>query len=292
MFNVLNSILPTFIIILVGYIFGKLNKINFSSVVDLAFYAGTPSLIFVSLIHKKIVLLDAFKVWGASIIIILGCGAVAWIVFTILRQKHSGLYLPIMQMNAVNLAFPVIYFTYGSEGLIAATLFAIPTSLFLYTLGIYIVAGKNWKKNIKELFKIPMIYALILGLLFNLSDLEMPLLLTNSIEVLAMMGIPLVLLSLGYNLSRAEMTSLPTTLLASFLRVGVGFLFGLLAVEALNITGIFRSVVILESVMPSAVLASLITAKYNREADLVASVIFVTTIVALLTVPFILNILA
>lgn len=292
MLDVLNIILPTFIVILIGYIFGKVTKRNMSAVVDVILYVGLPALVFVSLIGQKIVLVDAAKVWTAAIMIMFGCGIVAWIAFKILRQKHSGLYLPISIMNTVNIPFPIIYLVYGSEGLFAATLFYIPAILLVYSLGVYIASGKHWRASIKEVFKIPPIYAALLGLLLNLTNVTVPELVIKPLSFIGIMVIPLVLLVLGSNLASVKITSLPTTLFASVLRLGVGLLLGLLAVNLLNLTGILRSVVILVSVMPSAAISSILATKYNNEADLVSSVVFVTTIASLVVIPFLLQILA
>jgi len=292
MLELLNIILPTFIVILVGYIFGKIAKVDLSVVVDIVLYIGLPALAFTSMLEKDIVLLEATKVWAAALIIMFGCGAVAWIVFKILKQKHSGLYIPILMMNTVNIPFPILYLAYGSEGLFAATLFYIPNSLLIYTLGVFLAAGKHWKESIKEVFKVPPIYAALLGLLLNLLDVTVPELIIRPLGFISMMVVPLVLLVLGNNLSKVKFTSLPTTLLASFIRVGGGLSFGLLTASMFNLTGVLRSVVILDSAMPSAVNSSLLATKYNNEAALVSSVVCITTIVSLVVIPFLLYVLS
>lgn len=288
----LNIILPTFIVIFIGYLLGKTTKIDMSAVVEVVFYVGLPSLAFVSMLDKKIVLLDAAKIWAAALIIMLGCGTVAWSVFKIIRQKHSGLYIPIMMMNTVNIPFPIIYLVYGSEGLFAATLFYIPNVLLLFSLGIYIMSKKHWQGSIKEVFRVPAIYAAIAGLTVNLFNVTMPELIVKPLDFISLMVIPLVLLVLGYNLSKVRITSLPTTLLASFIRLGVGLLLGLFTVNLFGLTGVLRSVVILDSAMPAAVNASLLATKYKNEADLVSSVVFITTIASLVIIPFLLHVLS
>ena len=85
---------------------------------------------------------------------------------------------------------------------------------------------------------------------------------------------------------------LPTTLLASFLRVGVGLSLGFPAVNLFHLTGILKAVVILDSAMPAAANTSMLTTKYKNEAELVASVVFVTTIASLVIIPFLLHMLA
>jgi predicted permease len=263
-----------------------------SAIVEVVIYIGLPALVLTSMLEKKIVLMNAAKVWGSAVIIVLGCAIVAWIVFKIIRQKHSGLYVPISIMNSVNIPFPIIFLVYGSEGLFAATLFMMPASILAYTMGIYIASGKDWKGSLKEVFKIPPVYAAVLGLLLNMLDVSVPEIIIRPLSILGMMTVPSVLLVLGSNLSKIRITSIPTTLLSSFLRVGVGLGFGFLAVSLFDLTGVLRAVVILDSAMPAAVNASIIATKYDNEAELVSSVVFVTTIASLVVIPFLLNFLA
>lgn len=289
--NIINIVLPTFSVILIGYLFGKWRQINIASVTDVALYVGVPALVFVSLLKQDIVLVEAAKIWAASLLITLGCYLTARIAFKALKQKHSGLYVPISIMNTVNIPFPIISLAYGAPGMVAATLFFLPSSLIVFSFGTYLMSRGHWKENIKEIFRQPAIYAAVLGLVVNLLDVEVPGLLVGTLDFVALMTIPLVLFILGYNLSQSRMTTLPTTLLASFIRVGVGLGIGLLVVQVLDITGVFRSVVILNSAMPAATISVLLATKYNSEAKLVSSVVFVTTLASLVMVPLLLQVL-
>jgi predicted permease len=292
MIDILNVILPTFIVILIGYLLGKIWKINVTVIVDLIFYVGLPALVFTSMVDKKIVLVDAAKVWACSLTIMLGCGLAAWVVFKVLRQTHSALYIPIAIMNTVNIPFPIISLAYGAEGLAAATLFYIPSTLLLFSLGVYIASGKRWKDSLKEVSRVPAIYAAAAGLLVNLLDISVPTLVLKPLSLISPMVIPLVLLVLGCNLSTVKITSLPTTLIASFLRIGVGLLLGFVSVNLFHVTGIMRSVVILDSAMPSAANTAILAMKYNNESELISSVVFVTTIASLMVIPFLLSVLS
>jgi predicted permease len=289
--DIIEIVLPAFFAIFVGYLVGKFSRINMAPVVDITLYIGVPALAFVSLLDKEIVLVDAAKMWASSLIIMLGCLVIAWLVFKLIRQKHSGLYVPISMMNTVNLPFPIIYLAYGAEGLTAATLFYIPNVILIYSLGVYIMAGKHWKDNVKEVLRQPVVYAAVLGLSLNFLSIKVPALVYDSLDFIAQMAIPLALLILGHNLSRARMTSFPTTILACFLRMGVGLAIGFAIVSALNITGVFRSVVILDAAMPAAAAAAILAAKYRSEAEMVSSVVFLTTLVSLVSIPFLLHLL-
>jgi len=158
-------------------------------------------------------------------------------------------------------------------------------------LAVYVASKKHWKESIREIFKVPLIYAAILGLLCNLLRIKVPEIIVSPLSFIGLMAVPLILITLGYNLSRIKIASFPTTLLASFLRMGVGILLGILTAHIFSLSGILKSVVILDSAMPAAVLASVLATKYDNEAELVSSVVFVTTIISLITIPLLLMIL-
>jgi predicted permease len=289
--DILNVVLPTFITILIGYGIGKLVKIDMTGVVEIIFYVGLPALAFVSILSQQIVFLDAVKVWAVALLVTFGCGGAAWLIFKLIKQKHSGLYLPISLPNTVNIPFPIVSLAYGSSGLFAATLYYIPNVLMIYSAGVFIAAGKNWQHNLREMLKVPTVYAAILALLFNLFHVGVPSLVIRPLTFIGGMVTPAVVLTLGYSLSSVKINSLGTTVLASFIRLAGGLAIGFLVTSLFGMTGVLRSVIILMSAMPAAVNTYLIAERYKNEAQLVASVVLVTTLGSLALIPFLLHIL-
>jgi malate permease and related proteins len=287
--DILNVVLPTFITILIGYLIGKVVRIDLTGVIDIVFYVGLPALAFVSILNQQIVLLDAAKVWASAIMVSLGCGAAGWVLFKAMKTRHSGLYLPISLPNTVNIPFPIISLAYGPAGLFAATLYYIPNVIMLYSAGVFIAAGKGWRENLKTMLKVPTLYTAFAALFLNLSNVGVPTLVMKPLEFIGSMVTPAVVLTLGYSLSKIKITSLPVTLWSSLIRLGGGLAIGFLMVYLFDLTGITRSVVVLMSAMPAAVNTYTIAAKYKNEPDLVASVVMVTTIISLLLIPFLLR---
>ena len=78
--NIIDIVLPTFFAIFLGYLVGRFFRINLMPVVDITLYIGVPALVFVSLINKEIVLVDAAKMWASSLVIMLGCLVIAFAV--------------------------------------------------------------------------------------------------------------------------------------------------------------------------------------------------------------------
>ncbi len=281
-------VVPAFFAIFIGFMFGKLWKPDMRTVVDVALYIGVPALVFTSLLEKQIDLLDAARVWGAALAVQIGCGLAAFLVFTALRQKHSGLYVPISIMNTVNLPFPILYLAFGAAALVPATLYYIPNVILAFSAGIYIMSGGN-RAALKEVLRQPVIYAAALGLALSIGKVAVPDLVLHSLDLVAQVTVPLVLIVLGYNLSKVRITSFPTTLLASVLRMGIGLGIGLLMANVLGLTGLTRTVVILVSAMPAAANSSILAAKYDNEAEQVSSVVFLTTVAALGVIPLLLH---
>jgi predicted permease len=287
--DVLNVVLPTFITIVIGYVLGKLVKIDMGGVVDLIFYVGLPALAFTSVLSHQIILIEAAQIFAADVIVTFGCGLMAWLIFRIKRERHAGLYLPVMFPNTVNIPFPIISLAYGDSGLFAATLYYIPNLILIYSLGIFIAAGKGWRENLLNMLKVPTMYTAIIALLLNLNRIGVPILIIRPLDFIGSMVTPAVVLTLGYSLSRIKVTAFFTTGIASLVRVGGGLAIGFLIVYIFQMTGVIRSVVILMSAMPGAVNTYLIAAKYKNEPELVASVVFVTTVISLILIPFLLH---
>ena len=282
---IFQTVIPVFLIILVGYIIGRFKKINIQPMIDLIVYIAGPCLIFSSISRSDIDLADFFTIAlsAAGVILIL-----AFLVFVILKavkSERAGLYLPMTIGNTGYIGYPVALFAFGIAGLSRAVVYDMIGSLFLYSLGIYIIHHKN---ELKEIFKVPLIYAVVIGLLFGLLKIPVPEIIFKPVEMIGMVTIPLALLILGYKLTEIKISSAKTAAFASLFKILGGFLAALLIVKIFSISGLARNIILLQAAMPSAVMSMILTAKYNRDAELVASVVLITTVLSIFTIPLIL----
>jgi malate permease and related proteins len=290
--SIVAIVLPTFATIIVGYIFGRWRGREVRALIDVAMYIALPSLAFTSMLDKRIVLAEAAVLWSAALVIVGAGFLMAFVLFRVSRQKHSGLYLPIVFMNNVNIPFPIVYMAFGPPGLAVAMLFYIPNALLIYSVGVHIASrSPSWKDSAKEVARVPLIYAAVGGLTLNLLHVGPPALLMDSLKFIGQAAIPLVLIVLGVNLSAVRLKQISTAVLASLLRIVGGLAVGLLVVALFHFQGVARSVVIFEAAMPSAVFGSMLCAKYDNESELVSTVVFLTTVASVITVPLLLYLL-
>ena len=190
--------------------------------------------------------------------------------------------------NTSYLGYPVALFAFGMDGLSRAVVYDMMNSLVIFSLGIYIVHHKN---ELQEAFKVPLLYAVVIGLAVNLLQIPVPDLVFTPIELIGMITIPLALLVLGYKLTEIKISAVKIALLASVFRIGGGVLVALMIINLLSIDGLVKDIIVLQAAMPSAVMAMILAAKYNRDASLVASVVLITTVLSVISIPLILYVL-
>jgi malate permease and related proteins len=287
--QIINIIGPTFFAIALGYLLKRVTHASPAALINVAMYIATPCLVFSSMYSSTILMGEAARLWASCLIIMAGTFVVAWLVFGLFfkrRSGRSGIYLPIIFANTINIPLPIIYLAFGDEGVAKAVLFYIPNGLLIYSLGVYMASGQaGLGPGFKAVLRTPLIYAAVVGLLLNLTGVPLPEVVTSAFEFMGQAAVPLMLLVLGMTIGDVRFTRLPWTLAASVIRMGGGFALGLLAVWLLGLTGLPRAIVLFEAAMPSAVFVSLLATKYKNEAELVSSVVLATTVMSIGVIP-------
>jgi predicted permease len=282
------TVIPTFAVILVGYAIGKRQRVDVQPYLGLIVYLAGPCLIFASISRSDLNLTDFTTIAGAALAVILCLSLLAFLILKLTRSDRKGLYLPLVFGNTSYLGYPVALFAFGMDGLSRAVVYDMMNSLVIFSLGIFAIQHRN---EIREVFRIPLIYAVVLGLAVNLLGIPVPDLIFKPIELIGMITIPLALLVLGYKLTEIKLSAVGTTLLASLFKIGGGFLVALAIVHLLALDGLAKNVILLQAAMPSAVMGMILAAKYDRDASLVASVVFITTLLSVVSIPLILALL-
>ncbi|MDH7500278.1 MAG: AEC family transporter [candidate division NC10 bacterium] len=283
---ILAAVFPVFFIVALGWLFAKVKHINLGAVSEILLYIATPCLIFSSLIKNEVVVTDFFTIALSVLSVASGCGLATWIFLRLSHLDCRGLYLPVMFMNAGNMALPLALLAFGSQGLSRAVVYYVISAFLTYSLGVMLVSPQG---HLSEVFRLPLLYAAILGILFGLLRLPLSPILIKPFEILGGAAIPLMLLSLGYRLHSTNMNSPQVALVGAFLRIGLGFGLAFLFVSLFRLQGPTRSVILLSSSMPSAVVNFILAQRYERNAELVASVILISSLLSMVTTPLILS---
>jgi predicted permease len=148
-----------------------------------------------------------------------------------------------------------------------------------------ILSGKvSWR----ELARNPVLYSVLITLLFLFTGTKPWTWVHNTTRLLADFTIPLLLIAMGVSLARFQIASVGRSLLIAVFRLGIGFAVGMAVVTLLDLDGVARRVAILQSSMPVAVFSYLFAVRYNRSPDEVAGTVVISTVLSFLTLPLLL----
>ena len=284
-FEVLAIVTPVFGVGAVGYLFARRIAIDLESLTNPLFYVFAPCLIFSIMAKTALDGAVLARIGASAACVTLGGGALAWGVRRLTGAGGRGFYLPTMFANNANMGMSLSTIAFGETGLAMAAAYYVTTAMLHVSVGITLVsrASGRW-----EMFRAPVLYAAIAGILAGRFDVAIPGPLLKGIELLGQPTIPVMLFSLGYRLATVRLGDLERASLAVAVRIGGGLAIGSLVVRALHLEGAVAQVVTLQSAMPAAVLNFVIAEKYHADPELVASAIALGTFVSLVTTPLVL----
>lgn len=285
--RILEIILPIFLVALAGYIFRKFRDIDLKTLADFIIYVSAPALTLTLLSKQQMSLREISTIIFSAAFVILAVGLISLLIFKALRIKvPAGIYLPIMFMNSGFIGYPLALFLFGEVGFSRAIVYDITNAALIFTLGIYILTrGRDrW-----QIFKMPFIYAALLGITMAASGIRIPALLFSPLYMIGGTTIPIALFLIGCRLATIHIKSWKVPVIASLLRLGLGLGLGLFIVLFFKISGNLGKIIILSSSLPSAITTIAIAEEYNTDSEMVASIIAISTLLGIITIPLVLN---
>ena len=117
----------------------------------------------------------------------------------------------------------------------------------------------------------------------------MPKVVLNTVMLLGYAMIVLILMSLGVSLTQLKVFSLKDSVISSIARVIIGPIIGFMIIKFFDLSGFAAGVLLIQSAMPSAILTYLVAEMYSpkKVVDSISSMIVVSTLMSLITVPII-----
>lgn len=284
--TVLNITAPVFILAAVGYGWVKLGfEYRVEFVTRLAMTLSVPCLIFVALMTADIdpqalgaLSLASFTAYGLVSIVFLG--------IVKLQKLDTSTYLaPLVFGNTGNLGLPLAMFAFGEEGLSYAVVVFAVMAILSFTIGVWVVAGGGSPiRVIKE----PVVAATFLGALFLWQGWQTPIFLTNALELIGQMAIPIMLITLGVAIARLETNDMGRAVWLSAIKVVVSAGAAWAAARWFGLAPIPSAVLIVQLATPVAVTSYLLAEKYGHEAQPVAGLVVASTLLCVISLPLIL----
>ena len=278
---------PVFFIVGIGYFLGKKSpNLDTSFITNYAANFGTPALVIFALTSSGVTF-SVFSEYFIYSLIAIICFAIIGTIFLFLMKKDFIRELPpFILPNTGNMGIPICLFAYGSLGMGVAAAISSVVVLLHFTLNVFLA---NKKFDINVIIKSPSFYAIlvVVGILYF--EIETPIFVLNTVMLLAYGMIVLILISLGVALTQLKVFSFKSSIISSIGRVIIGPIIGVILIKMFDLSGFAAGVLLIQCSMPSAILTYLIASMYSPKeiVDNIASMIVVSTLMSLVTVPII-----
>ncbi|MFK7763523.1 MAG: AEC family transporter [Roseobacter sp.] len=284
--TVLEIVAPVFILASVGYTWVKCGlEYRMGFVTQLAMTLSLPCLVFVSLMETEI---DPAALASLSFASIAAYGALTVVILILVRVlglSRQTFAAPLIFGNTGNLGLPLALFAFGETGLsYAIVVFAI-MAIWSFTFGIWLVAGAG---SAGKVLREPLVAATLLGALFLWQGWKTPTFLTNTLDLIGQMVIPLMLITLGVAVARLKPGGMVRASLLSLVKllicVGIAWITG----RFFDLDPVAFGVLVLQVATPVAVTSYLIAEKYGAAAKDVAGLVVASTLLSVAALPVLL----
>jgi predicted permease len=284
-----NNILPIILLSGAGFALGKLLHIEPRSLGRVVFYVFSPILIFDLLVQNQLKITEAAIVIAFVLCFILVIGVLTLVFGYFLQLERPALVsilITTMFANTGNYGLPLVSFAFGEQALSYAAIYFITTTLLFNTFGVFLASlgHMSFKEAVFALFRVPMIYAVLLAILINIWNIEIPIPVARTVELAANGTIPLMLILLGVQLTHVELSENRRAMqLSVSLRLVIAPLVALLFAALFGLQGFPRQATVTQASMPSIVSSTVLATEYNLDAKLVTAVVFISTLLSPLT---------
>jgi len=284
--TILQIVAPVFILALIGFLWVRSGaEYQMQFVTRLAMTISLPCLVFSSLMKTQIDPVSLAAVFLASVV---AYPVIAIVTFALVRL--SGLQMktflaPLIFGNTGNLGLPLALFAFGETGLgYAVVIFAV-MAIYSFTFGAWIVAGGG---SFLKLAKEPIVGATLLGALFLYQGWQTPVWMTNTLDLIGQMAIPLMLITLGVAVGGMQIRGLSRAVLLSIIKVIIAVAVAWMSGIYFNLPPVALAVLVLQVSTPVAVTSYLMAEKFNANAAEVAGLVVISTMLSVVSIPLVL----
>lgn len=210
-------------------------------------------------------------------------------------EKRNILHYATLVNNAGLAGQPLTYSMYGNIGALYSSIFLVPHRIYMWTLGISLLTAENKQekgqtKHLSALYKLirnPSMIAVGLGLIRGLFQIELPNFLDRSIASMGAIVSPLTAIMIGSIIATIDVRSLfeKGVLRYTAIRLIVIPFFVLNISKMLGIDETLIGVFTIMSSMPAGTTTALLAAQYGFDEAFASKIVFVTTLLAIVTVP-------
>ena len=285
-----------FIMIFVGYICAKrsfFSEEGIKSVTNFVLYIIIPCVI-VNSFHRDFdheMMENLIKAFFAALFVhILNIVVVNLLVHDKDEGRERVLKFAAIFSNCGYMALPLQEALLGKDGVFLGAVFIAVFNIFNWTYGLFLMGGKGTKISIKTAILNPGVIGVIFGFIFFLTPLKLPHILLTPLQSFASMNTPLPTIIIGFYLAKVPGFSVlkdGKLCLALVLRLVVLPVLAALILFAVGLRGSLLASVVTAAAAPCAANTAMFAGKFERDTSLSVTLVSVSTLFSILTMPVI-----
>lgn len=288
-----NIIVPILILLVIGAVLQRKFKFNLRAISNLITYCLMPAAVFINLYETKI----EYKVLLEIIWYLLIFSLVLMIMSSLIckflkldNEESAILKNSIVLINSGNYGIPVsqLIFQANPLGISIHIIVLIFQNIITYTYGLYnlISTTKSGVEIIRELMRLPIIHAMILGGLLNGFQINIPEFILIPITHLSNAFLAIALLLLGAQLAQIQFKTIlnKMVIVSTIGRLLISPAVALCLIFIMGIDGIIAQALFIASSFPASRNSSTLAFEYDIQSDLAAQIVLFTTILSSFTV--------
>lgn len=197
--------------------------------------------------------------------------------------------------NCGFIGFPIIDSIYGAEGVVYTSIFNLFFNIFVWSYGVALYSDKLDKKSLKKIVVNPGIVAVYIGLPMMLFNISLPSFFSKSITTVGNMTTPLSMIIIGCILTKINIKDAFKDWIVyyeSLIRLIVIPLGIFVIAKVIKDDSILMKTIIILQAMPAGTMASIMAENLDKDSSFAAIIIFVTTLLSIVTFPLVLNIIS
>ena len=291
--NMLNMQLMMFLLVAIGFLIRKIGIVNTEgrkNMIDLCIYLTLPFNVLHSFLREWN--WNLFVSCGIILLLSAGYNAISVLFSAALykkadKKRQKPLKYGTIVSNSGFLGNPVVEGIYGTNGLLYAALFMLPVRIVMWSIGVSVFMKDGKDHLLKKILTHPCIVAIYGGVIIMISGIQFPTFVESTITGISNCNTPLSMMLVGMMLAEVHPKGLidKTMVFYTFVRLALipAVVFAITAF--LPIDPMLRGITVIMAGMPAPITTALLSAKYGGDEEYATGLIFLSTLLSLITLP-------
>jgi predicted permease len=280
--HILEIVFPLVAVVSVGVWAGRRHQPEMDVANQLNMDYFLPALVLGVLVKGDFHISEFSRLGLGTFLLVAASGLAGLITARLSRTSPKTIVPSMMFNNCGNLGLPLAVLAFGQDAMPAAVVMFLVSNMLHFSFGAWFL---NHKARLRDLWKVPVLLATVVGLGLNLAEVPVWAPLMTAIRMLGEVSIPLMMFALGVRLAQMTLAEFHLGLLIAVARPVTGIALAYAVGWSLNLTGIQYAQLIVFGALPPAVLNYMFAERYSQEPEKVASMVLIGNVAALVFIP-------